>query len=112
MVSSLHKVSTHITYCISYFRIVCSSVIGCIPRQVIERALEAYTVMPRVEWVVGWPGQAVLCVSQKYWTAYVHEAIRNGQKVTKYKNYMYMHVHVIACILTHWYCRLWRTTCR
>ena len=49
--------------------------------QVIERALEAYVVMPRVQWVVSWPGQAVLCVSQKYWTAYVHKAIREGQKV-------------------------------
>ena len=47
----------------------------------VEKALVAYAEVPRVEWVVGWPGQAVLCVSQKYWTAYVHEAIRNGQKV-------------------------------
>ena len=49
--------------------------------QVIEKSLASYVETSRVDWVVGWPGQAVLCVSQKYWTAYVHEAIRNGQKV-------------------------------
>ena len=25
-----------------------------------------------------WPGQAVLCVTQKYWTAFVHLAIHGG----------------------------------
>ena len=49
--------------------------------QVIKDALAAYLSSPRVEWVVSWSGQTVLCISQKYWTAYVHEAIRNGQKV-------------------------------
>lgn len=35
-------------------------------------------VTPRGQWVSQWPGQAVLCVSQKYWTANVHDAVREG----------------------------------
>ena len=48
--------------------------------QVIGECLEAYTTSPRSEWVRSWPGQAVLCVGQKYWTTYVHKSIHNGQK--------------------------------
>lgn len=48
--------------------------------QVIQESQEAYVKEPRGEWVKNWPDQAVLCVTQKYWTTYVHEAIRNGPK--------------------------------
>ena len=41
-------------------------------------ALEAYVVSDRKLWVTQWPGQCVLAVSSKYWTQYIHEAIRKG----------------------------------
>ncbi|RUS80966.1 hypothetical protein EGW08_011286 [Elysia chlorotica] len=47
-------------------------------RAVIKTALKAYTLEPRADWVKAWPGQAVLCVGQTYWTTYVTEAITYG----------------------------------
>lgn len=49
-------------------------------QQVIGEALVAYDNTPRGKWVMEWPGQAVLCVSQKYWTSRIHEAIKSGPK--------------------------------
>jgi len=48
--------------------------------------MAAYAVTERSKWVVDWPGQAVLCVSQKYWTTLVHESIRKSQEVHKRNN--------------------------
>lgn len=56
---------------------------------VCRRAYEAYALSVRIEWVLEWPGQIVLCGSQMYWTMEVAEAIRKGkladyeQKCTK-----------------------------
>ena len=35
---------------------------------VVSRAVDSYATSDRNDWVLNWPGQAVLCVSQLYWT--------------------------------------------
>lgn len=40
--------------------------------------MEAYKNTSREIWVKQWPGQCVLCVTAKYWTDYIHAAIRKG----------------------------------
>ncbi|XP_054715919.1 dynein axonemal heavy chain 7-like [Uloborus diversus] len=47
-------------------------------KKVVADALEAYASKPREDWVLDWPGQAVLCCSQNYWTAEMHKAIKEG----------------------------------
>jgi dynein heavy chain len=48
--------------------------------------LEDYNITPRGEWVLKWPGQAVLCVSSTYWTSLIHEAFQKGGSALK--NYL------------------------
>ncbi|GFW32532.1 dynein heavy chain 7, axonemal [Trichonephila clavipes] len=50
-------------------------------KKVVSDALESYPTKPREEWVLEWPGQAVLCCSQNYWTAEMHEVIKGGQQI-------------------------------
>ncbi|XP_022247843.1 dynein heavy chain 7, axonemal-like [Limulus polyphemus] len=47
--------------------------------KVISKSIGSYCESPRQSWVMNWPGQAILCVSQTYWTADIHQAIKNGQ---------------------------------
>ena len=59
-----------------------SNVDNVFVKQVISDSLEAFQVEPRTDWVKKWPGQAVLCVTQKYWTDEVEFALGEGPQVS------------------------------
>ncbi|KAI9203090.1 dynein heavy chain and region D6 of dynein motor-domain-containing protein [Polychytrium aggregatum] len=48
-------------------------------RDVTSRAYTAYKESLRDQWVLEWPGQVVLCVSQIYWTAEVEQVLQECQ---------------------------------
>uniref|UniRef100_A0A8B9Q220 Dynein axonemal heavy chain 12 n=1 Tax=Apteryx owenii TaxID=8824 RepID=A0A8B9Q220_APTOW len=50
---------------------------------VISKSRMAYPKTERKSWVLEWPGQVVLCVSQMFWTSEVHEALCSGQEGLK-----------------------------
>jgi dynein heavy chain len=47
-------------------------------KDVIKKASAAYVTAPRKEWVLSWPGQVVLNVSQVFWTREVEDALQRG----------------------------------
>ncbi|XP_065655373.1 dynein axonemal heavy chain 7 isoform X2 [Hydra vulgaris] len=49
-------------------------------KETIVQAMANYLKVTRTKWVTQWPGQAVLAVTQFYWTAYMHESIKGGQQ--------------------------------
>jgi len=55
-------------------------------RNLIENAYNEYPTIKRTTWVQKWPGQCVVCVSQMFWTAEVHE-IFIAQKLGQMRNY-------------------------
>lgn len=40
----------------------------------VIRAKDGYLVKARSQWVLDWPGQTILCISQLYWTADITNA--------------------------------------
>lgn len=55
-------------------------------KDVVKKALLAYPSQPRGKWVLQWPGQVVLNVSQLYWTREVEDAL-NGEGNNGLKRY-------------------------
>ncbi|XP_072136530.1 dynein axonemal heavy chain 12 isoform X2 [Mobula birostris] len=45
---------------------------------VIDQSRQDYPERKRTEWVISWPGQVVICVSQIFWTVEVENAIQVG----------------------------------
>ena len=52
--------------------------------KVCKDGVAAYASNPRNKWVLEWPGQVVICVSQTFWTDEVAKAIKEpgGLKVS------------------------------
>ncbi|KAJ3206419.1 Dynein heavy chain 7, axonemal [Entophlyctis luteolus] len=46
--------------------------------QQVQLGLKAYSETAREKWILEWPGQVVICVSQIFWTKEVTDAIRTG----------------------------------
>ncbi len=67
-------------------------------RKVIYESLQAYEKSVRTNWVREWMGQAVLCVTALFWTKYIHEAIRLGQK--ELEDYLELNNQQITDIVT------------
>lgn len=59
-------------------------------RKLIENAYCEYPTTERTVWVQKWPGQCILCVSQMFWTAEVHDvfATRKSGKMRNYHDFL------------------------
>src|SRR3546814_4907274 len=57
-------------------------------------ALEEYTTLPRVQWVLNWPAQVVLAVSQIYWTREVTTALKDGGSTGLAKLYEFLNMQL------------------
>eukprot|EP00924_Labyrinthula_sp_SR-Ha-C_P016847 augustus_masked-scaffold_6-processed-gene-16.9-mRNA-1 protein AED:0.16 eAED:0.16 QI:0/0/0/1/1/1/4/0/3086 len=47
---------------------------------VFDLSMNAYPLKPRTDWLVDWPGQVVLGVSQTYWTKEVTDSMESGDE--------------------------------
>ncbi|XP_044001131.1 dynein axonemal heavy chain 7-like isoform X2 [Aphidius gifuensis] len=55
-------------------------------KYIIKQSIDAYPIKKRTNWVLEWPGQCVLCVSQLYWTQKIEESMEIG--INGLKNYL------------------------
>ena len=102
MILALFKQRTHLLFFVISLRANLSYDQGMVEKWLLEveanmimsvkqemyKSYKAYAETPRKKWVLEWPGQIVLCISQTYWTSEVAEAIEEGSlDVRLYWNY-------------------------
>eukprot|EP00951_Prasinocladus_malaysianus_P006213 scaffold44093_cov37-Prasinocladus_malaysianus.AAC.1 len=56
----------------------CEEIIADTLRSVTAEAVEAYAAGERSKWILEWPGQIVIAVSQVYWTQSIIHALDSG----------------------------------
>lgn len=51
-------------------------------RKIMKDSVEGYAITKRTDWVLKWPGQIILAVSQIYWTEGVERALKEGPRAS------------------------------
>lgn len=54
---------------------------------ILQKALQDYDDESRAGWILQWPGQAVICVSQMVWTRMVHQCLSDADGRAKLAAY-------------------------
>lgn len=62
-------------------------------RKFIEIAYNEYPTIKRTIWVQKWPGQCILCVSQIFWTAEVHNVFIEKKRGEMRNYHSFLTVH-------------------
>lgn len=76
-------------------------------RLTLVEALEELWQIPRVEWVLRWPGQVVIAGSQTAWTAGVENAIEEYRMEFYFEENLKMvkSLKLICCYVINSFCR-------
>lgn len=64
-------------------------------RTVMGEAVESYSHIPRIAWVLDWPGQVVLATNMIYWTSEVTEV--NTVVSISYKYFVVAFTKLVGC---------------
>lgn len=54
-------------------------------KDILGKAVAQYPEVPRIEWVLNWPAQIVLCGAMIYWTKHVEDALHEGKLKEMYE---------------------------
>jgi dynein heavy chain len=66
-------------------------------QEVLKASTQAYASTQRIDWMLQWPGQVVLCIGSAFWTREVEDAIKGGQ-LQQYAGGHWRRMHVQAAV--------------